>query len=146
MNKFKLILVIFIFSIFCFSGILKVAYPNPILKNFYLTVGIFELILATSLLFFSNRAETWLILLLVFACWGGYALYTTLFGLPCSCLGAALPVPRGVSFGLNLTFFGSCWGVLKKIYPTLLNFKYLKLFSAACFVLGFIFAIVIYRI
>jgi hypothetical protein len=141
MNKFKIIITILIVFMFCISGIFKILYQNEMLRIFYLVVGLFELFLAAILLVFSGRSQMWAALVLVFAAWGGYSLYTTLFGLPCSCLGSAFFLPRGVPLGLNIVFFGSSWGILRSIG---LNSKKLNFFSFISMVIGFFAAVIIY--
>ncbi len=145
MNKTRILAVAVIFLILCSAGIIKIFYPSPVLKNFYIVVGIFELLLAIALVLFSRRGEIWAVLVLVFAAWGGYAFYTTLFGLPCSCLGSALVLPRGVFFCLNLAIFGTSWGLLKGTSFSLLNFRWLSVLSIVLFVVGFVLSMLIYN-
>lgn len=142
-NKMRALAVSVIFLILCAAGVIKILYPSEVLKNFYIAVGVFELLLATALLVFSQRGEMWAALALVFAAWGGYAFYSTLFGLPCSCLGSAIILPRGVSFGLNVAILGVSWRFFKGI--NLLNFKWLWLLILILFISGFVSAVIMYN-
>lgn len=135
-----------IFFILCVASIVKIVYPSPVLKDFYFIIGVFELLLGAGVLIFSHRWETWALLALIFTAWGGYSLYSTIFGLPCSCLGAVVTLPRGVSFSVNCLVAGSSWALLLGSPLASKTFSWMRLFSIVLFFTGFAVAKIIYNV
>jgi hypothetical protein len=135
----NLILTYIIFTILFIAAMFKILFPSPALKVFYLTVSLIELFLGAALLLYFDRWQTWALLTLVFATWGGYAFYTTVWDLPCSCLGSAILLPRGASFGLNLGMLGISCKLLKEL-PKRCHFGWLGALSLLLFGIGFLFA------
>jgi hypothetical protein len=137
----KSILTYLIAALLCGAAAFKIFYPSPALKTFHLLVSLLELLLAGILLLFSHRWQVWALLTMVFATWGGYAFYTTIFGLPCSCLGSAFILPRGTSLGLNFLLLGISWGWLRKLPDSAsFPFYWLGIFSGVLFAAGFLSA------
>ena len=124
------------------AAFFKIIYPVPVFKTFYLGVSLFELGVAALLLCFSNKWQAWNCLFLIFFAWGGYSLYTTIMGLPCSCMGAALSLPRGLSFSINMGMVIGSWCVLKNFGKAHLRFILLGLLAGLC---GFISASIVYK-
>jgi hypothetical protein len=140
MNK-NLLFSYIIFAILFLTAMLKILYPSPALKPLYLTVSLFELLLAATLLLFFDRWQVWALLILVFATWGGYACYTTIWDLPCSCLGSTLILPRGTSLGFNLGICGVSWRLLKGLPQSGgCRLSWLGVLSIALFAGGFLIA------
>ena len=145
-KKIKVALTIVITFLLSLALVFKFFYPIPAFKNFYTVVSLVELLMVILLLAFYTRWFVWAGLACVFSLWGGYCLYTTIFGLPCSCLGAALMLPRGVSLALNGALTTSCWVVLKGYS---LNSKVIHKLVVLCpflFVVGFLSASILYKI
>jgi hypothetical protein len=112
---------------------------------FYEIVGVLEAILAFAVLFYWKSWRVWVFLVLIISIWMGFSFYATFFGLPCSCMGGSLSLPRGMSFSLNgLMLFGA-WRVLKQHPAHPVGFKRLFWFFGLFFILGFTSAVVYYN-
>ena len=111
---------------------------------FYVVIGGLEALLALALVLYNKSWRAWVVLALVVSVWMGFSFYVTLFGLPCSCLGGSITLPRGMSLGLNGLMFLGAWGILHR-YPTQpVRFKRLVWFFAAMFIIGFIISSLYY--
>lgn len=127
------------------AAVLKWVYPSSRDPLFYGVIGGLEALLALSLLFYHNSWRVWVFLALVVSIWMGFSFYVTLFGLPCSCMGGALHLPRGISFSLNgLMFLGACH-VLRRHPAHPIGFKRLIWFFGLFFILGFAFSVIYYN-
>lgn len=83
----------------------KIFYPAQALEGFDRTVGVLEFVLLGFLLLFRNASLMWLFASVVFASWGGYALFWHLLSIPCCCMGGALHIPSFVSLSIDGLFW-----------------------------------------
>jgi len=99
----------------------KMFYPVEKLKELDVLTGLFEIIFIGVLFAFRMRKALWLGAAVVFASWGGYAIYWCCLKLPCSCMGAMITLPSTYALFLDAFFFmGSCaiaWmlGTLRRV-------------------------------
>ena len=91
----------------------KMFYPTEDLRILDIWVSVFEVVLLANLILYRYRGEMWLIASFVFACWGGYSLFWYRAELPCSCMGEALKLPDGLSFFMNIVFYGVSIGMAR---------------------------------
>jgi hypothetical protein len=141
---FRLALAIILILILGAAAIIKIAYPSPLLHNFFMGVSVLEIALVLGLALCWNRWEMWALMALVFTTFGGYSLYGAIFGLPCRCLGVAVDVPRAASLIVNILLVFLCWIVLReyKLKPE----RTRRIIFLSCFlvVFGFIAASYLY--
>ncbi len=118
----------------------KLSYPAGALKDFFLAVGIFEGLFAVCLIIFHRKRWIWDTAALVFAAWGGYALFWLLWGLPCACFGKMLQLSPGVSLGIDLVQYGAalCLSYMLGTKPK--QIRFLIYFSIFLAIFGFILA------
>jgi hypothetical protein len=143
----KIALAVSISLILLVAAITKIIYPSELLLDFYIALGVFEMILALSLLMFSGHWQVWAFLALVFATWMGYSSFATIVGLPCPCLGSAVDIPRGTMLVVDSLVLAPSWMLLMK--DKRFTSKYVKklaILSGLFFVVGFIFPEVIYKL
>jgi hypothetical protein len=145
-KKIRLVLTIIIAFILSLSLVFKFFYPIPAFRNFYIFISLFELTMVILLLAFYTRWFAWAGLACVFSLWGGYSLYTTIFGLPCSCMGSELMLPRGLSFALNILLTGASWFVLKGYTLDRQTIRKYMILCPFLFVVGFLSASIIYKV
>ena len=92
-------------SIFLFIAAYgKFFYPAEKLKHLDILTSVFEIGLIIFLFVFRMRAWGWLIAAVIFASWGGYAIYWCCLKLPCSCLGSMVALPSGYAVALDFLF------------------------------------------
>ena len=127
------------------AGALKWIYPPTRDSFFYGAIGGLEALLAVSLLIFHRSWRIWVILALIVSCWMGFSLYVTIFGLPCSCMGGALTLPRGMSLILNGVMFSGAWRVLARQPTHPIRFKRLIWFCSLFIIIGFLFSTIYYN-
>lgn len=135
----NLLLTYIVFAILFIAAMFKILFPSPSLKTFYLAVSLIELFLAAALLLYYDRWQAWAVLVLVCSTWGGFAFYTTVWDLPCSCLGSLIILPRGTSLGINLGMLGVSCKLFKGL-PQRCHFGWLGLFSLIFFAIGLLSA------
>lgn len=123
------------------AALLKWLFPPVRVSSFYVWVGGIEIVLAVALWAYRLSWRIWAVLVLVLAIWAGFSLYTTIFGLPCSCLGSALPVPRGTSLILNGLMLCGAWHILTCHPSCHIRFKEMSWFFAFFFIFGFVFSL-----
>lgn len=145
-SSFRILLAVILISILALCAVIKILYPPLALRELYLGVGLFEFLLAAGLLFFWNRWEIWALMALVFATWAGYSLYSTIFGLPCSCLGSALAIPRGLTLMINALIIGGAWFVLIGFKPFQKKIRLIIILSCILLIIGFTSAYIIYKV
>jgi len=126
------------------TGMIKIIYPIHALSDFFIALGVFEIGLALTLFFFANYWKMWAITALIFASWGGYALYGTIFSLPCACLGSALELPRGMTLGIDLMILIGIGLVLKGSRAPVYVIKWTIVLSILLFIIGFYFGSFLY--
>jgi hypothetical protein len=83
----------------------KFFYSAESLRSLDRWVSGFEILLCLLIIFFRSYWPLWMGASVVFAGWSGYALYGYFLELPCSCMGALLDIPTGLSLALDLLFF-----------------------------------------
>ncbi len=83
----------------------KIFYPAQALEGFDRTVGGLEFVFLVFLLLFRNTSLMWLFASVVFASWGGYALFWHLLSIPCGCMGGALHIPSAISLSIDGLFW-----------------------------------------
>ena len=88
-----------------FAAYQKFIHPKESLKALDLWVSAFEVVFALAILVFRNRWIFWLLASVVFAAWGGYALYWFVLELPCNCMGALVDIPSALSLSLDILLF-----------------------------------------
>ena len=71
--------------------------------------------------------------------------YVTLFGLPCSCMGGSLNLPRGLSFSLDGVMFLGAWTVLNRYPAHPVSFKRCIWFFGFLFIIGFMLSVIYYN-
>jgi hypothetical protein len=127
------------------AAVLKWVYPSGRDPIFYEIIGALEAVLAV-LLFFNHKSwRIWIVLSLIVSTWMGFSFYVTLFGLPCSCMGGSLDLPRGMSFILNgLMLLGACH-VLSRHPEHSIRFRRLMWFFILFFIFGFILSSIYYN-
>lgn len=127
------------------AAVLKWLYPSPRDSVLYMVIGVFEAVLALGLLLYYKSWRIWVCLMLIVSLWMGFSLYTVLFGLPCSCMGGAFALPRGVSLGLNGIMFLGTTTVLSH-YPTdPVSLRRLIWFVGFMLIIGFIVSSLYYN-
>ena len=118
----------------------KFFYPAEKLKMLDRGTSIVEVLLIGMLFLFRLHYRLWLILCLLFASWGGYALYWLCLKLPCACAGSLIAFPPTYAFVLDILFFllSGTWGWVLKASRSAL---YLTLIASFLSVfIGYIFA------
>ncbi len=143
---FGVVLAVVIVILLITAAVIKIIYPSPLLNGFFFIISIFEIALAMGVAIFWNRWEMWAILALVFATWGGYSLYAAVFGLPCMCLGVAVPLPNGTSLIANTLLAALSWVVLQDFRISRKRAIKLALLSLLLIAFGFTFASFLYYI
>jgi hypothetical protein len=114
--------------------------------SLYRVIGIFEALLALSLLIWYKEWRVWVVLALIASIWMGFSFYVALFGLPCSCMGGTLQLPRGVPLGLNGGMLLGALGALR-VHPTHpIRAQRLLWFVALFFIVGFIISSVYFNL
>src|SRR5579862_2165712 len=83
----------------------KIFYPLEKLKHLDLWTSIFEILFIGFLLTFRMRSTLWLGAAVLFAGWGGYAIYWCCLKLPCSCMGTMIALPSIYALLLDALFF-----------------------------------------
>ena len=87
----------------------KMFYPVEKLKDLDVLTGLFEILFIGFLFRFRMCRAFWLGAAVVFASWGGYAIYWCCLKLPCSCMGTMITLPSTYALCLDALFFiGSC--------------------------------------
>jgi hypothetical protein len=128
------------------AALLKWSHPsieNPLI---FMILGGLEAFLALGLLLYHRSWRVWVLLALIVSAWMGFSLYTTIFGLPCSCMGGSFLLPRGMPLGLSGVMFLGALRVLYH-YPTdTVSFKRLIWFYLFLFIIGFISSTIVYNI
>lgn len=127
------------------SAILKWLYPpakNPVL---YGLAGGVEAALGLLLLIKYYSWRIWVVLALVVSIWMGFSLFAAVFGLPCSCMGSAIDLPRGISLIINTVILAVTWMVLKKHPSRPLRLKRLLFFCIQFIIIGFITAVIYFN-
>lgn len=127
------------------SAVLKWLYPPLRDPLFYEIIGGVEAALALALLIYSRIWRVWVLLALVVSIWMGFSLYTTVFGLPCSCMGGAFELPRGVTLILNALMAAGAWIALKHHPAHPVSFKRLFWFFIVFLIIGFTSAVIYYN-
>jgi len=136
-----------IFGFSLFVGIIllvaatgKIFFPVPsfvILERF---VGLFEVLFCLVIFFLRNRWQLWLAAAVIFAGWEGFAFYWIKVKLPCPCMGAMLPMPKGFAAILDLIFYFGSYA-LAALLGAKRKFIYLSLISSLLAgLIGFAFA------
>ncbi len=126
------------------AALLKWIYPpgrDPLL---FMLIGAVEAVLAVVLLVYYRSWRVWVVLLLLVSIWMGFSLYTTVFGLPCPCMGSAYELPRGVTFALNGIMLLGASNVLRKYPSQSVSFRRLALFFFLLFLMGFVSSVFYY--
>jgi hypothetical protein len=127
------------------AAFLKWLYPPGRDPVFYMVIGGMEAFLALAVLVYWKTWRIWVLLALIVSVWMGFSFYVTLFGLPCSCMGGALQLPRGMSLSLNgFMLLGAC-KALHQHPAHLLTFKRLAWFFILFFILGLNLAVFYYN-
>ena len=127
------------------AAALKWIYPPHRDPLFYGVIGGLEALLAVSLLIYYRSWRVWVVLSLVVSSWMGYSLNVTIFGLPCSCMGSELTLPRGMSLILNGVMFFGAWRVLARQQTHPVRFKRLIWFCSFFLIIGFLFSVIYYN-
>lgn len=83
----------------------KLFYPTPALEIFDRTIGFLEFIFLVILILFRTEAVVWLVASIIFASWGGYALFWHLSSVPCGCMGGAVHIPSSLSLSIDGLFW-----------------------------------------
>lgn len=130
----------------CISFFLAIAaygkffFPVENLRQIDQWTSYVELLLIVLLLCFRMHCGMWLSVALLFASWGGYALYWFCLRLPCSCAGKMISFPSSYALMLDVFFFLlSC--TLAWLLRATRNALYLTLVgSLLCLFIGYIFA------
>lgn len=104
-RKISLLAAILVAVVLIVASCGKLFYPRKELLNLDFTVCLFELMLSAILIVCHRRYEVWLLAAVVFALWGGYALFWDLQELPCSCLGESIEIPQITTLLLDAFFF-----------------------------------------
>jgi hypothetical protein len=87
------------------AAIAKIVSPEYQIKNLDLAVGIFEILVACTVLLFCKKKWLWVGVALILASWCGMALFWTIHDLPCGCFGSLDSLPRGTTFLFDLLFW-----------------------------------------
>jgi hypothetical protein len=124
------------------AAVMKWLFPAARDANLFFILGGIELVLAVGLVLFASSWQVWVMLALIVAAWAGFSLYTTVFGLPCGCLGGAFEFPRGTTLALNGVMLMGTWFVLNQHLARPLPLKRIGVF----FVLGFAAAYLYYQV
>lgn len=124
------------------AALLKWVYPPARNPLFFGLVGGVEAVLALALLTYARSWRVWLILVLIVSIWMGFSFYVTLFGLPCSCMGGSLILPRGISFALNGLMLV---GAVIVLHRSPIKLKQLIPFFILMFIFGFVTSIIYYN-
>lgn len=127
------------------AAVLKWIYPPAQDPVFYWMIGGLEALMALSILFYWRSWRVWVLLALIVSIWMGFSFYVALFGLPCSCMGGSLQLPRGIAFVLNGLMLMGAWGVLSRYPAHPVNFKRLIWFFSLFFIIGFIMSAIYYN-
>jgi hypothetical protein len=75
----------------------KFFYPVEALKTFDRAVSGFEVLFILFILMFRRRFAMWCAASVIFAAWGGYALFWCKLEVPCSCMGTLVEIPSLLS-------------------------------------------------
>ncbi len=95
-------------AVLVLAAVGKILYPSEFLKTLDRWIGAFELLFVPAIIYFRKRWQMWTVAAVIFAAWGGYALYWHCLELPCSCMGASLHIPTKYSISFDaLIFVGS---------------------------------------
>ncbi len=138
-NRFVAVLVVLILLP---AALLKWIDPPAQDSLFFGLVGGIEALLALALLIYAKSWRVWVILVLIVSIWMGFSFYVTLFGLPCSCMGGSLILPRGISFALNGLMLVGASIVLHR---SRVDLKQLIPFYIFMFIAGFIVSTIYYN-
>jgi hypothetical protein len=104
-----LIAALFISLFLAIAAFGKIFYPVEKIKDLDAWTSVFEILLIGFLFTFRMRKAFWLGAAILFACWGGYAIYWCCLKLPCSCMGTMIALPSTYALCLDALFFvGSC--------------------------------------
>jgi len=104
-EKFSLLLALVIAVVLLIAAYAKFFHPLESLKTLDQCVSVVEILLVILLFLFRKRASTWLAAAVLFAAWGGYALFWYYLELPCSCMGAMVEIPSLLSVCVDIFFF-----------------------------------------
>lgn len=127
------------------AAILKWVYPPGRDPALFMVIGAIEAGLAVILLLYHKSWRAWIVLSLLVSIWMGFSLYTTVFGLPCPCMGSAYELPRGVTFVLNGVMLLGASNILSKYPSQSMNFRRLAMFFCLLFLIGFVSAVFYYN-
>lgn len=116
----------------------KFFYPSSKLQLLDRAISVFEVGMMCFLLLFRQRIWAWMAMVVLFASWGGYAIYWCCLQLPCNCIGSLVPLPSGFALSFDiLAFILSCAMALllgaarSVIYLTILGALLCALFGYA---------------
>ena len=83
----------------------KLLYPAESLKSFERLIGVVEILLVAIIFAFRRHWQVWLGAALMFAAWGGYALFWYGLKLPCHCMGMMFSIPSFFLIALDVLLF-----------------------------------------
>ena len=83
----------------------KMFYPSEYLTTLDRWISVFEVLFLLAIVFFRKRWQMWAAASMIFAGWGGYALYWFCIELPCACMGKMLNIPSAFSISFDVIFF-----------------------------------------
>jgi hypothetical protein len=118
----------------------KFFYPSSQIQYLEKATSLFELVMICFLILFRKRPWVWVAAAVLFASWGGYAIYWCCLKLPCNCMGSMVPLPSGYALSVDILFFVlSC--VMAFLLGAAKNVIYLTVLCAfLCALLGYAFA------
>lgn len=126
------------------TAILKWIYLPSRHAVIYGVVGGVELLLALGLMRNPKTWRIWIMLTLVASLCFGFSLYTTIFSLPCSCMGSVLDLPRGTSLFISLLLLGIGWEVLERHPARPVTLKRIFGFYLVFMIIGFTFGSILF--
>ena len=142
--KFYFTLAYLVAAVLLTTAVLKWIYLPPRHAALYGVVGGIEALLALGLLRNPKNWRVWICLTLLTSLCSGFSLYTTIFGLPCSCMGSGLDLPRGTSLFISFLLLGIAWAVLRRHPARPVTFKKIFGFYLIFMIIGFTFASILF--
>lgn len=126
------------------AAILKWMFPAAKDPYFYFMIGGLEIVIAGALILYHHFWRAWTLLTLLLSVWLGFSFYTTLFGLPCSCLGSAIDLPRGLTLSINGLMLIGAWKMVDKERSHPIKLKRIVWFLILFFFIGFLISSIYY--
>lgn len=121
------------------AAICKFIYPWEVVHHLEKSVAAFELVFVLALACFFRKTWIWLFSSQVFAAWAGYSLFWIFQALPCSCMGRAFELPKGVLFGADILFFALSLWVASKLGSSKHKILFFLGLGLVLAILGFFF-------